>query len=274
MMNTPQQPTDLISFLIYYTIFIIATIGSIYAVWYKIKKKFLGIDSNLKEINTMINSVDENTRANLATVADYMSSSSTLFKQISDAHLAKKPHASIISATCKEFGMLSVQASTSSKSLVRSLYEKYTDIIKILDKKIFETHSVIELTEKGKDLISKLHGVVPLVDAQMPKITEEIKRQDEDCQRFGTQSNLMLLSRLILKCDRLLRDANPSSKELKNASQVLTQLNYNGDPTLAISVSLLIYILEEAVRRGLLPDKMLKLINEANNEYEKFIKGK
>jgi len=258
---------SLLEFIIALIAFVVATIGSIYLAWYKINKRTWDYDLRFERMEMEM-------RAIRATMADYLITSAGYLEHLCNSHSAKVKHADIISAASNQFTRLSTQASSSARELTRSLYEKNLAAInEMLEKQLIRTQSIVELTEKGAAIVKELSCVQKSIDQKIQEIANEIKKEEEDCQRFGNQSSLMLLSRLIIMCDELLYAAKLTPKDLKKASKVLRKFNYEGDPISAINISFLIYIIRKSVTQDFLPREKLKLIDMAAAQYRKFIGG-
>ena len=130
------------------------------------------------------------------------------------------------------------------------------------------TESSIRLLPLGIKIIEELRTLKAYLDEDehLTDIAEkEINQKIEDSEG----SNVRLLSKLNLMTDILI-SKHTSNEEIKNASRILKQKNYTGNPFPVFTSAVLVYILNRCVEKRMLEENILNLVSEATEELTTF----
>ena len=119
----------------------------------------------------------------------------------------------------------------------------------------------IKIIKELRTLKAYLDEDEHLTDIAEKKINQEI----EDSEG----SNVRLLSKLNLMTDILI-SKHTINEEIKNASRILKQKNYTGNPFPVFTSAVLVYILNRCVEKRMLEENILNLVSEATEELTTF----
>jgi len=130
------------------------------------------------------------------------------------------------------------------------------------------TESSIRLLPLGIKIIEELRTLKAYLDED-EHLTDIAEKEINQKIKDSKGSNVRLLSKLNLMTDILISE-HTSNEETNNASRILKQEKYTGNPFPVFTSAVLVYILSRCVEKEMLEENILNLISEADKELKTF----